>query len=98
MDSSYEEHIEVVHRILRYLKLTLVKGLFCRRGEQRNIEAYTDVNWAGSLDDRKSTSESCIMVWGNLVTWRSKKQSIVAHNSAKAKLRALAQVHVNSFG
>ncbi|GAA0160789.1 hypothetical protein LIER_17263 [Lithospermum erythrorhizon] len=44
---------------------------------------YTDADWAGSIDDRKSTSGYYTIVWGNLVTWRSKKQNMVARSSAK---------------
>ena len=40
------------------------------------MEAFIDADWAGSVD-KKSTSGYCTYVWGNLVTWRSKKQSVV---------------------
>ncbi|PON66810.1 Ribonuclease H-like domain containing protein, partial [Trema orientale] len=66
-------------------------GLFFGKNEKRGIEAYTDADWAGSIDDRKSTSGYCTMLWGNLVTWRSKKQNVVARSSAEAEFRALAQ-------
>ncbi|WJZ83952.1 hypothetical protein VitviT2T_003590 [Vitis vinifera] len=46
---------------------------------------------AGSVTDRRSTSGYCSFVWGNLVTWRSKKQSVVARSSAEAEFRAMAQ-------
>ena len=55
------------------------------------MEAYADVDWAGFVDDRKSTTRYCTFVRGNLVTWRSKKQNVVAQNSAKAEYGALAQ-------
>ena len=90
MHSPYEEHLEAVYRILRYLKSTPGKGLFFKKGEQRTIEAYTDADWAGSVTDRRSTSGYCTFVWGNLVTWRSKKQNVVARSSAEAEYRAMA--------
>ena len=40
--------------------------------------------------DRQSASGYCTYVWGNLVTWRSKKQSVVARSSAEAEFRAMA--------
>ncbi|RVW28756.1 Retrovirus-related Pol polyprotein from transposon RE2 [Vitis vinifera] len=49
------------------------------------------VSAAGNIIDRRSTSGYCSFVWGNLVTWRSKKQSVVARSSAKAEYKALAQ-------
>ena len=91
MHSPFEEHLEAVYRILRYLKTTPGKGLFFKKNEQRNVEAFTDADWAGSVEDRRSTSGYCTKVWGNLVIWRSKKQSIVARSSAEAEFRALAQ-------
>ena len=44
----------------------------------------------GSPTDKRSTSGYCTFVFGNLVTWRSKKQSVVARSSAEAELRAIA--------
>ncbi|XP_038887093.1 secreted RxLR effector protein 161-like [Benincasa hispida] len=73
MQSPYEKHMRAVERILRYLKTSPGKGLMFRKTEKRCIEAYTDADWAGSVVDRKSTSRYCTFVWGNLVTWRSKK-------------------------
>ena len=90
MHSPYEVHLEAVYRILRYLKSTPGKGLFFKKSEQKTIEAYTDADWAGSVTDRRSTSGYCTYIWGNLVTWRSKKQSVVARSSAEAEYRAMA--------
>ena len=73
MQSPHEEHLEVVHRILRYLKSTPGRGLFFKKIGQEAIEAFTDADWAGSITDQKLTSDYCTFVWGNLVTWRSKK-------------------------
>ena len=78
MHSPYEENLDPVFRILRYLKSTPGKGLLFKKGDQRTIEANTDVDWVGSITDRRSTLGYCTFVWGNLVTWRSKKQSVVA--------------------
>ncbi|RVW56445.1 Retrovirus-related Pol polyprotein from transposon RE1 [Vitis vinifera] len=91
MHSPTEEHMEAVYRILRYLKMTPGKGLFFRKTENRNTEVYSNADWAGNIIDRRSTSGYCSFVWGNLVTWRSKKQSVVARSSAEAEYRALAQ-------
>ena len=52
---------------------------------------YSDADWAGSICDRRSTSGYCSFVWGNLVTCRSKKQSVVTRSSAEAEFQAMAQ-------
>ncbi|KAM7491063.1 hypothetical protein LguiA_033984 [Lonicera macranthoides] len=90
MHSPCEEHLEAVYRILRYLKGSPRKGLFFRKNDKRGIEVYTDADWAGSITDRRSTSGYCTFLWSNLVTWRSKKQSVVARSSAEAELRSMA--------
>jgi hypothetical protein len=79
-----------VYQILRYLKGCPGKCvLFSKKGHRR-IEVYTDADWAGCLDDRKSTSDYCAFVGGNLVSWRSKKQNVVTRSTAEAEYRAMA--------
>ena len=72
MNDPNEEHLEVVCRILRYLKMIPGKGLFFQKGTNRGVEVYSDVDWVGSIKDRRSTIGYCTYVWRNLVTWRSK--------------------------
>ena len=50
-----------------------------------------DVDWARSITDRKSTSGYFTFVAGTLVTWRSKKQKVVALSSAEAEFRGMAK-------
>jgi len=85
MHSPSEEHIKVVTRVLRYLKLSPGKGILFTKGENLNIERFTNVNWVGSIEDRRSTSGYFTFMGGNLVTWRSKKQEVVAKSSAEAE-------------
>ena len=91
MNNPTEKHMTAVIRILRYLKMTPGKGLFFQRTTKKEIEIFSDADWAGSVTDRRSTSGYFSFVWGNLVTWRSKKQSVVARSSAEAEFRAMAQ-------
>ena len=85
-------HFETVFRILRYLKGTPRKGILFKKHDHLHVEVYTDADWAGSTTDRKLTSGYCSFVGGNLVTWCSKKQSVVARSSAEAEFRALAHI------
>lgn len=73
MNDSPEEHLEAVNWIPRYLKMTPGHGLHFKKSEIREIEVYTDASWARESIERRSTSGYCSFVWGNLVTWRSKK-------------------------
>jgi hypothetical protein len=89
MHQPQEEHMQAVHRILSYLKLNPGRGIFFKKSITRNIEIYTDADHARDRETRKSTSGYCTYVWGNLVTWRSKKQTVVSTSSAEAELRAV---------
>ena len=66
MHNPKEIHIEAVFRILRYLKSTLCKGIQFQKAEGIRVEAYTNVDWAGSITDRRSTSGHCTFLGDNL--------------------------------
>ena len=53
---------------MRYLKGTPGRGIVFRRNGRLDVEAYTDADWAGSPDDRRSTSGYFVLIEGNLVT------------------------------
>lgn len=90
MHSPKEEHLQTAYQILKYLKGSPWKGIMFQNNNKLNIEAYTDADWAGSAVDRRSTSGYCSFVGGNLVTWRSKKQSVLARSSVEAEFRVVA--------
>ena len=91
MHNPGEQHMNSVMRILRYLKSAPGKGImFTKKEDWQNVSVYTDVDWAGAIDDRRSTSGYFTFVGGNLVTWRSKKQNVVARSSAEAEFRGMA--------
>ncbi|WJZ95025.1 hypothetical protein VitviT2T_013823 [Vitis vinifera] len=90
MHNPGEQHMNAVMRILRYLKNAPRKGiLFTKNVDHQSIEVYTDANWAGAVDDRRSTSGHFTFVGGNLVTWKSKKQNVVSRSSAEAEFRGM---------
>ena len=68
MHEPRNEHLDAVHRILRYLKGTPGKGLWFKRSGHLEVDGYSDSDWASCQDDRRS-----MFVGGNLVSWRSKK-------------------------
>jgi hypothetical protein len=91
MHCPSEDHMDAVLRILRYLKSSLGKGLMFSKNNHLRVEGYADADWAGNITDRKSTAGYFTFVGGNLVTWRSKKQNVVALSSAEAEFRGMAK-------
>ncbi|KAJ0434928.1 putative RNA-directed DNA polymerase [Helianthus annuus] len=71
-------HMDAVLRIIRYLKGTAGHGILFRPNGHLETQLYTDADWAGDKGNRRSTSGYFTLVGGNLVTWRSKKQKVVA--------------------
>jgi len=80
-----ESRVQVVKRIFRYLKGILDYGLWYPKGEEFTLKAYIDVDWAGCVDDRKSTSGGALFVGSCLVSQLSKKQSSISLSTAEAE-------------
>ncbi|CAN6727389.1 unnamed protein product [Malus baccata var. baccata] len=90
MHSPTLGHLTLVKRILRYLRLSVGRGILMQKNDNTQIMGYCDADWAGNAIDRKSTTGYCTFVGGNLVTWKSKKQTVIARSSAEAEYRAMA--------
>ncbi|KAH9793301.1 hypothetical protein KPL71_004480 [Citrus sinensis] len=83
-------HLMACKRVMRYLKATQDYGIkFVSNGEVK-LTGFTDVDWAYDLDDRKSIGAYCIYIDDNLISWSSKKQSVITRSSAESEYRALA--------
>ena len=88
MHEPNEEHMNAMVRIPRYLIGASGKGLLFSKINNLEVE-YTDVDWAGYINDRRSTSGYCTFGRSNLVTWRSKKQLVVARSSTEAEFKSI---------
>ena len=76
--------------MLRHLKGTAGLGISFIKIGKLDLILYTNFDYAGSLIDGRSTTGYCTMLGGNLVTWRSKKQSVVSKSSTEAEFRAMS--------
>ncbi|KAK2970837.1 hypothetical protein RJ640_016633 [Escallonia rubra] len=91
MSEPTVKHWAALEQILCYLKGAPGLGLLYSNHGHSYIECFSDADWAGSKLDRKSTTGYCVFVGGNLVSWKSKKQSVVSRSSAESEYRAMAQ-------
>uniref|UniRef100_A0A2N9GUJ3 Reverse transcriptase Ty1/copia-type domain-containing protein n=1 Tax=Fagus sylvatica TaxID=28930 RepID=A0A2N9GUJ3_FAGSY len=89
MHSPTSLHLVVAKRILRYLKGSIDLGILFQPGPL-HLTAFTDADWAGDPNDRRSTTGLAIFLGHNPITWLSKKQHTVSRSSTEAEYRSLA--------
>jgi histone deacetylase 1/2 len=89
MHAPTDSHWAVVKRILCYLKGTTSYGFHITRGSSFALHGFTDADWAGSIDDRKSTGGYLVFFGQTLISWKSGKQRTVARSSTEAEYKAL---------
>ncbi|KAL4569482.1 hypothetical protein LXL04_025120 [Taraxacum kok-saghyz] len=101
MHSPTENHWTAVKRILRYLHGTSDHGLRINHNSDAVLHAYTDAkfnslsafsdaDWAGCPDDRRSTGGFAICLGSNLVSWSARKQKTASRSSTESEYKALA--------
>ncbi|GKD69778.1 putative ribonuclease H-like domain-containing protein [Tanacetum coccineum] len=83
-------HLLAIKRIFRYLKGKPTLGLWYSRDSPFELVAYTDSDYAGATQDRKSTTRGCQFLGNRLISWQCKKQTVVATSTTKAKYVAAA--------
>ncbi|CAB4002480.1 Hypothetical predicted protein [Paramuricea clavata] len=90
MAKPSKDHWIRVKRVLRYLKGTLDYGLKYSADENPTLVGYSDSDWAGDINTRRSTSGYVFQVANSTVSWSSKRQRTVAKSSTKAEYIALS--------
>lgn len=90
-DSAEQVHWNHLKRVLRYLRGTTNYELLYRRNpEAIPLKGYVDADWANDLDDRRSTSGFLFEAFGNVISWTTRKQSLVAASTTEAEYIAAA--------
>jgi histone deacetylase 1/2 len=83
-------HWSAVKRILRYLKQDVKLEIKISRSKSMLISGFLDADWAGSLDDRRSTGGFAIYLGSNLISWSARKLATVSRSSTEAEYKAVA--------
>ena len=80
-----ESHMTTLKRIIKYVKTTVDFSVLYSKDTNDILVGYSDVDWVGNADDRKSTSGGCFYVGNNLVSWMSKKQNSISLSTTEVE-------------
>ncbi|XP_022857237.1 uncharacterized protein LOC111378298 [Olea europaea var. sylvestris] len=93
-----ESHLSSVRRIIRYVSGTADLGIFYSRSSNLDLAGYSDADWAGNADDRKSTTGGCFYMGSNLVAWlRNKTQGRGRIHSCRELLYSVSLDETNAY-
>ena len=90
MECPTDSHFQAAKRILRYIKGTIVFGIFYKKGGRAELVGYSDSDYAGDQNDRKNTSGYAFLMNSGAVSWSSKKQPVVTLSTTEAEFVAAA--------
>jgi hypothetical protein len=90
LNNPSSKHMLAVKRVLRYLQGTPSLGITYRPPPLR-LTGYSDADWAGNVDTRRSTTGYVVMLNNGAVAWRSQRQPTVALSTMEAEYMALTE-------
>ncbi|GAA0184469.1 transmembrane signal receptor [Lithospermum erythrorhizon] len=89
MDAPMTDQIHALKLVLRYIEGTLDYGLHLYKSPVDTLTSYTDVDWAGCPDTRRSTFGFCVFLGDNLISWSSKHQATIYRSNVEAEYHGL---------
>lgn len=91
LESPDKVHWNAVKRIQKYLKRTIKYGLIFKASSDLQLLAFSDADWAGDVDTRKSTTAHVFKLGESTIAWGSQKQKSVSLSTTEAEFVAAAQ-------
>ena len=85
-------HLSALHQIICYLKGTSDRGIFFPSHTTLTLKAFSDADYVGFIDTRRSTAGWCVFLGTSLISWKSKKQERVSKSSIEVEYRSLSSV------
>lgn len=85
-------HYQAALKVLHYLKTNPGQGLMYAADSTLCLNAFADADWAVCKDTRRSVTGFCVYLGSSLISWKSKKQSVVSRSSTETEYQSLALV------
>lgn len=85
MEKPTDAHVAAVKRVIKYIKKTLNVGLFYFSNTTFEVRCYSDADFAGCVDTRRSTTGFCITLGGSLLSWCSERQALVSRSTTESE-------------
>lgn len=90
MHAHRAPHLKAAIHVVKYLQGTINHGLHYDQAVDSKIHAYSDSNWSRCVFSSRSLSTYVVFLGSNLVSWKTKKQSIVSKSSTEAKYKIMS--------
>ena len=90
MHSPTTSHWQALKRVVRYLQNSHQYGLFFSQNSTCEIQCFSDSDWGGCPDNRRSTNGYVLYLGNNLVSWQTKKQPTIARSSTESEYKSMA--------
>ena len=91
------DHWIASKNVLRYIRGTINYGLRYIASSDIQLHGFTDSDWAGSAEDRKSTSGMCFSLGSAMISWGNRKQKSIALSTAEAEYIAACEACIEAI-